>query len=52
MDKFKIGDKVKWIDGMGFETHGIIVDCVSEEQIKVLTRDGVLRINHSILGLE
>jgi hypothetical protein len=35
MEQFKIGDYVKWIDGMSFERHGQIYDCFSEPVIKI-----------------
>jgi hypothetical protein len=48
-----IGDKVKWIDGMGFENHGIVYDCFSEDMVKIENKDGrIIRIRKDLLKIE
>ena len=50
----KEGDKVKWIDGAGFERHGVVaLDAVLHDfRIPVEQRDGtIIRISYKDLNL-
>ena len=49
-EELKHGSKVSWVDGMGFESTGTVIDGIKETIVTIKRRDGrIVKVKNSNL---